>query len=156
MEWGLAEDLIAHTLSDLKSMPLKTGLVSPHKAPKRMLTVLRKAFGEWVDHACITTAVEARHGPIKLRRGDWVLYRADAQCLCAGDVWFFVSASEFGGDVAFIGNYKRLENAASSEFWRFESIVGPPMQVPLELVYDACVWNASDGIVTMLCPYTFR
>ena len=156
MEWGLTEDLIAHTLCDLKSMPLKTGLVSPHSAPQKMVKALRASLGDWVDHADITTAIEARHGPIKIRRGDWVLYRAANQSLCAGDVWFLASAHEFGGDVAFIGNYRRLENAASSEFWRFEEIVGAPMQVPLDLVYEVCVWNQSNGIVTVLCPYVFR
>ena len=147
--------MIAHTLRDLKSMPLKTGLVLPHPAPKRMVSVLRRALGDWVEHAVINTAAEARHGPIKVRRGDFVLYRAPGG-LCAGDVWFLASANELGGDVAFVGNYRRLANATSAEFWRFEQIGGPPMQVPLELVFDACVWNESSGIVTMLCPYPFR
>ena len=74
----------------------------------------------------------------------------------AGDVWFSASCAVWGGDVAFVGNWERLDDATSSEFWRFARVdnVGP-IGIPLELIMDTCIANMGD-IVTVLSPLMVR
>jgi hypothetical protein len=157
LEWSLAEDLIAHTLNDLKTLPLHTGLVAPRPAPRAMIRTLTSAFGSWVATASITTATEARHGPIKIHQGDVVAYTSPGGRLMAGDVWFFASCATWGGDVAFVGNWERLDDAASSEFWRFERFENlGPIGMKLDLIMDTCIANMGGAIVTVLSPLMTR
>jgi hypothetical protein len=156
LEWSLAEDLIIHTLNDLKILPRQTGLVAPRPAPRAMIQTLTNAFGSWVATASITTATEARHGPIKIYQGDVVAYTSPGGRLMAGDVWFFASCAAWGGDVAFVGNWERLDDAASSEFWRFERFDNlGPIGMPLEMIMDTCIANMGDT-VTVLSPLMTR
>jgi hypothetical protein len=117
-----------------------------------MLKALTTSFGPWVAAADITTAREARHGPIKIYQGDVVAYRSPGGRLMAGDVWFFASCREWGGDVAFVGAWERLDDATSAEFWRFERFDNlGPIGMPLELIMDVCIANMGDT-ATVLSP----
>lgn len=83
-------------------------------------------------------------------------YTAPGGRLMAGDVWFLASCVGWGGDVAFVGNWERLENASSSEFWRFERFDDRgPIVLPLTMIMDTCVANMGDT-VTVLSPLMTR
>jgi len=143
-------------MSDLKHLPEHTGLVTPRPAPRSMVTTLAQTFGAWVNPANISTAIEARHGPLLISQGDVVAYTSPGGRLTAGDVWFFASCAVWGGDVAFVGNWERLGDATSSEFWRFARVDNlGPIGIPLELIMDTCIANMGD-IVTVLSPLMVR
>ena len=122
-----------------------------------MLQTRTNTFGSWVATAIITTATEAWHGPIKIHQGDVVAYKSPGGRLMAGDVWFFASCAMWGGDVAFVGDWTRLDDTASSEFGlfgRFENL--GPIGMKLDLIMDTCIASMGGAIVTVLSPLMTR
>ena len=153
LERGLAEDLLHETVSELQRIPLRAGLVEPHAAPSQMLTIL----GSTGMRGDMQTAAWAVHGPIRIHRGDCVLYIANAAPV-AGDVWFLVDGSYFGGPHACVGNWRRLAGGSSSEFWKFTTLENePPIMVPFECIMATCICHGiGSACVTVLVPRMFR
>lgn len=145
-------------LNGLRTLPLQTGLVAPRPTPPRaMIRTRTNTLGSWVAAASIKTATEARHDPIKIYRSDVVAYTAPHGRLMAGELWFSASCATRCGDVAFVGSWERLYDAASSEFWRlgrFENLGHISMKH--ELNVDTCIANMGGDIEAVLSPLTTR
>ena len=73
LEQGLAEDLVVHSLRDLRAQPLQSGFVDPHPAASKMVTTLEQVLGINV-HGGVTSCVDARCGAVTLHRGDIAIY----------------------------------------------------------------------------------
>ena len=150
LEKGLAEDLIRHTLRDLKTLPAKSGLVRPHAASKRMITVLARVFDILPnDLADVMTSAEARSGAIRIKPGDAVFYDYQG-AMRAGEIYFFASAAIWG-ELAFISQWERSEGDATKEFWKFR-IVDDVIPVHIDAILDSSIWHKGTQIATILVP----
>ena len=147
-EKGLAEDLIAHSIRDLRTLPAETGLVRPYDASKRMMTMLRRIYGDSISE--VKTSAEARSGSIKVKPGDAVFYYDDDGALSAGDVWFFASECTWG-EVAFVGRWARLRSGICVEFWKFK-IHHDVIMLPINEILDTSAWHKGTTVATVLVP----
>ena len=149
MEQGLAEDIILHTLRDLRSEPLRDGFVAPHKPTMLMLRTLIHRFD--CSGNDVQTCSEARSGAVRLHRGDVCTFTdASDQHMYAGQICFFASSREWG-ECAFVTAWARLGGSTNDAFWRFQ-ISDDLVRVPVEHLMCSCTAFIGDSTAQVVCP----
>ena len=146
LEQGLAEDLVARTLRDLRAQPLRDGFIDPHPASQSMVRTLVHGLG--CSGVSVTTCVKARSHNATLHRGDVVLYTYDDAELLAGDIVFFACSPEWG-ECAFITAWDRV--AGQPGFWSF-NVRDALVRVPVSAL--RCSATAHIGVrkASLVCP----
>jgi hypothetical protein len=150
LEKGLSEDLVAHSLRDLQSQPLRSGFIDAHPASAPMMRTLKNALQ--CSGNDVTTTVSARSGPAKFHRGDVAMYTTPdgANDVQAGDIVFFAGSREWG-ECAFVTAWARLGGSTNDAFWRFQ-ISDDLVRVPVEHLMCTCTAFIGDSKAQVVCP----
>ena len=146
LENGLAEDLVANSLRDLRAQPLRDGFVEPHPASQPMVRAL--VANVECSGRNVTTCVSARKGANTLHRGDVAIYTFDGVDMRAGDILFFASSDEWG-ECAFITAWDRVTGTPG--FWRF-TILGDVVRVPVRNLCASATAFVGHGTAQVVCP----
>jgi len=146
LEQGLAEDLVVHSLRDLRAQPLQDGFVGAHPASKAMVRTLVSVLG--CSGEDVMTCVTARSGAVTLHRGDVAVYSFDGINMQAGDIVFFASAHEWG-ESAFISEWHRVPGQPG--FWKFEVKDGL-VRVPISNLHATATAHIGKLTATLVCP----
>jgi hypothetical protein len=149
LEQGLAEDLVVHTLHDLRAQPLQSGFVEPHPASTQMVKTLEQILGIDVQHG-VTTCVDARSGAATLHRGDVAIYSFDGASMHAGDIIFFAGTRE-DGECAFVSAWERVRGGGSAGFWKF-TILDDVVRVPICCLRSSAIAHVGTKTATVICP----
>ena len=152
LEQGLAEGLLVHSLRKLRTVPI-SGLSSPRPAPRALMERLGWITGGSVQALNVQTAAEARNGPILIKQKGIVIYEAP-EGLLAGDVYCLATCHRWG-DVAFVGQWQRVADDGSPEFWGFSKTHGIVM-VPIELILASCACLSEGDEAIIYCPSALR
>ena len=149
LEQGLAEDLVVHTLRDLKAQPPQDGFVGARTASKALQQKLVEALG--CSGNDVKTCSAARAGATTVHQGDVAVFTLDGATMTAGDVIFFASSLEWG-ECAFCGAWERVPHMDTPGFWKFHIHRHDLVQVPVHgIVATACAFVGEDS-ATLVCP----
>ena len=147
-ENGLAEELVVHTLRDLRSQPVRDGLFEPHAAPKSMVATLVQALE--CSGQDVQTSVTARAGPCTFHRGDVAVYALNG-AICAGDINFFASSREWG-HCAFLTAWDLVHAECTPGAWKFKINATDLVRVPCGSLIATATAHIGKVNATVICP----
>ena len=149
LEQGLAEDLVVHTLRDLKAQPIRDGFINARTASTALTKMLVESLG--CSGKEVNTCSAARSGAITVHRGDVAVFTLDGRTMTAGDVIFFASSLEWG-ECAFCGAWARAPDRDSPGFWKFKVNRNDLVQVPVHGLIEKAFAFIGDDVATLVCP----
>ena len=147
LEKSLAEELLLHSLRDLKQQLMRDGFIDPHKRSASLAQKLQSAFGCSGEN--VLTCVRARSGATTLNSGDVAIYSFDGVDILAGDIILFASATEWG-ECAFLTAWTRAADRKHG-FWKF-AITDDVVRVPVRMLIASTAAFIGERTATSVCP----
>ena len=146
LEQGLAEDLVGHSLHDLRAQPRRDGFDDAHNASASTVRTLQESFG--CSGEDVRTCINVRASACILHHSDIALYSFDGRTYYAGEILCFASAREWE-ESAFITVWNLT--AMKAGFWEFD-VTQDVVRVPICNLRAATIAHVGASRATMICP----
>ena len=136
--------MLPWSLRNLREQPAGDGLLRPSPASQALVRALD---GVGLHGRDVHTSATARSGPIKIHRGDIVIYKVGAE-FCAGDVIAFAASSDWSA-CAVISAWE--QTGSEPGVWMYR-IVDGVILVSCSAIVSTAVAHIGQTTANVICP----